>query len=157
MSGATTSVPAWHWHRFAELPPALLYDALRLRSEVFVVEQDCVFQDMDGLDQAAEHLCGTDRGGALLAYARLLPPGLKYAEPSLGRVVTALAVRRQGLGRLLMHQALDGCRSRFPGRSIRIGAQRRLQSFYADFGFATVSAPYLEDGIWHIEMLAPAQ
>ncbi|MBL6751441.1 MAG: GNAT family N-acetyltransferase [Nevskia sp.] len=158
MNGASVVADslAWRWFGFGGWPPALLYEALRLRSAVFVVEQNCVFADMDGLDPDCEHLCGVAADGSLLAYARLLPPGLKYAEASIGRVVTAGAVRRTGLGRQLMRQALDGCRARYPGQPVRIGAQQRLERFYADFGFAVAGPPYLEDGIWHVEMVAPA-
>ncbi|MDR3415478.1 MAG: GNAT family N-acetyltransferase [Nevskia sp.] len=143
----------WRWLCWDELSTDLLYRLLRLRSEVFVVEQACAFQDLDGLDPRCEHLCGCDAAGDLLAYARLLPPGLKYPEASLGRLVTAPGVRRTGLGRELMRQALDGCRRRYPDQPLRIGAQQRLERFYAGFGFAAVAAPYLEDGIVHVDML----
>ena len=153
MDQAAQSTPAWRWYRWGELSTDLLYRLLRLRSEVFVVEQACLFPDMDGLDPQCEHLCGTDAGGTVLAYARLLPPGLKYPEASLGRVVTAAPVRGNGTGRALMREALAGCRARHPGHAIRIGAQQRLERFYLEFGFVTVSEPYLEDGIQHIDML----
>jgi ElaA protein len=146
---------AWRWLRWQEFSPDLLYQMLRLRSAVFVVEQWCVFPDMDGCDPRCEHLLGCGADGRVLACARLLPPGLKYAEPSLGRIVTAPEARRSGLGRALMREALAGCRLRYPG-PIRIGAQQRLERFYAEFGFATVSAPYLEDDIWHVDMLQAA-
>ena len=147
------STPIWRWHRWGGLATDLLYQLLRLRSEVFVVEQACLFPDMDGLDPQCEHLCGTDASGTVVAYARLLPPGLKHPEAALGRVVTAAAVRRSGAGRELMRQALAGCRARHPGHAIRIGAQQRLERFYIEFGFVTVSDPYLEDGIPHLDML----
>ena len=108
---------------------------------------------MDGLDADSEHLCGFDAQGALLAYARLLPPRLKYAEASIGRVVVAESQRRSGLGRTLMAQALDGTAARFPDQAIRIGAQARLERFYRDFGFERAGEAYLEDGIWHVDML----
>ncbi len=152
MSGSA-AVPDWRWCGFPAWPQPLLYAALRLRSAVFVVEQNCVFPDMDGLDLEAEHLCGVTASGEVLAYARLLRPGLKYAEASIGRVVTDPSVRRTGLGRELMRQALGGCRSRFPASPIRIGAQQRLERFYNEFGFVTEGERYLEDGIWHVEML----
>jgi ElaA protein len=148
---------SWQWHSFTSWPHKLMYEALRLRSDIFVVEQTCVFPDMDGVDPDCEHLCGTDEGGALLAYARLVPPSIKYAEPSIGRVVVAGSARGTQLGRALMVEAIAGTLARFPGMSIRIGAQQRLQRFYESLGFAQDGAPYLEDGIWHIEMLRPPQ
>jgi ElaA protein len=129
-----------------------LYEAMRLRSAIFVVEQNCVFHDMDGADPQCEHLCGTDETGRLLAYVRLVPPGLKYPEPSIGRVISSELVRGTGLGRALMREAIAGCEWRYPGLAIVIGAQQRLERFYSDFGFVQVGEPYMEDGIPHIEM-----
>jgi len=143
----------WHWHEWSN---DLLYAAMRLRSAIFVVEQNCVFPDMDGLDPACTHLCGTDASGELLAYARLLAPGVKYRQASIGRVVTTEAVRGQQLGRALMVEALRLSRERHPGHAIRIGAQQRLERFYASLGFVQTGEPYLEDGIWHIDMLLEA-
>ncbi|GAC1627929.1 MAG: GNAT family N-acetyltransferase [Nevskia sp.] len=142
----------WQVHRWQAWSNDLLYAALRLRSQIFVVEQNCVFPDMDGLDPACEHLCGTSPDGRLLAYARLLHPGLKYPEASIGRVVVSEDARGLQLGRRLMLEALAACRARWPGEPILIGAQQRLERFYAGLGFATASAAYLEDGIWHVDM-----
>lgn len=142
----------WHWQ---EWPNDLLYAAMQLRSAIFVVEQHCVFPDMDGLDPACTHLCGCDDGGRLLAYARLLAPGVKYDEASIGRVVTATAARGRGHGRELMTEALRLTRLRHPGQPIKLGAQRYLEPFYGSFGFQTISEPYLEDDIWHIDMRLP--
>ena len=153
MTAQSANTMIWRWHRWSELDVDRLYQLLQLRTAIFVVEQNCVFQDMDGLDARSEHLCGFDTQGTLLAYARLLPPQLKYAEASIGRVVVAESQRRTGLGRLLMAQAIEGTASRFPDHAIRIGAQHRLERFYRDFGFESVGEPYLEDGIWHIDML----
>jgi ElaA protein len=147
---------AWRCAAFAELTPREVHDLLQARAAAFVVEQACVFQDVDGLDPECWHLLGT-RSGALVAYCRLLPPGTKYAEPSIGRVVTTGAVRGTGLGRQLMREALDRAQSLWPGRAIRIGAQRYLEHFYGEFGFVAVSEPYDEDGILHIEMMRPGQ
>lgn len=142
----------WHVHRWNDWSNDRLYAALRLRSEVFVVEQTCVFPDMDGLDPHCEHLCGITGDDRLLAYARLLPPGLKYPEASIGRVVVAPSARGMQLGRELMGEALAACRARYAGAPILIGAQQRLERFYSGFGFRAVSEPYLEDGIWHVDM-----
>lgn len=139
----------WRWNEWSN---DLLYAALKLRSDIFVVEQRCVFPDMDGLDPACSHLCGTGPGGELLAYARLLDPGVKYPQASIGRVVTAAAARGRQLGRALMIEALRLSRERHPGVAIHLGAQQHLGRFYGSLGFVQLGEPYLEDGIWHIDM-----
>jgi ElaA protein len=147
---------AWQWSRFTDLAPHALYAALRARSEVFVVEQQCAFLDLDGEDQEAWHLLGwVDRGGtqALVAYLRLLRPGSRFAESSIGRVLTAADFRRTGAGRAVMREGVRKSAEIYPGHGIRIGAQRYLEDFYAEFGFRPASEPYLEDGIEHIQML----
>src|SRR5271167_3276487 len=147
----------WQWKRFAELEPEALYALLAARAAVFVVEQDCAFLDLDGLDAYAWHLLGwvaADDGSTLAAYLRLIDPGCKYAEPSIGRVLTTAAFRGTGLGRAAMAEGLARAAGLYPGRALRIGAQQRLERFYAEFGFRTVSPPYLEDGIAHVEMLS---
>lgn len=152
MSGAGLHWRLWRWNEWSN---DLLYDAMRLRSAIFVVEQQCIFPDMDGLDPACTHLCGTDDDGRLLAYARLLAPGVKYPEASIGRVVTAFEARGRQLGRALMVEALRQSREQHPGIPIRIGAQQRLERFYGSLGFTQDGEAYLEDGIWHIDMLLP--
>lgn len=142
----------WRWNEWSN---DQLHEALRLRSAVFVVEQACVFPDMDGLDPACTHLCGTDDGGRLLAYARLLAPGVKFEEASIGRVVTAIEARGRQFGRALMVEALRLTRERHPADPIRIGAQQHLSRFYGSLGFEPIGEPYLEDGIWHIDMRLP--
>jgi ElaA protein len=151
-------VIAWRLARFDELSPRDVHDLFQARAAVFVVEQACAFQDLDGVDPECWHLLGRSgaAGARLVAYCRLVPPGVKYAEPSIGRVVTVSDVRRTGLGRILMREALAAAAKLWPGRPIRIGAQQRLERFYSDFGFATASAPYDEDGILHVEMVRPA-
>ena len=148
----------WQWKRFAELAPAELYGLLAARAEVFVVEQSCVFQDADGLDPFARHLLGwtgPEEDRTLAAYLRLIEPGRKYAEPSIGRVLTTATFRRTGLGRVAMREALAHAAVLYPGSAVRIGAQRRLERFYMELGFHTASEPYDEDGIPHVEMLRP--
>ena len=145
----------WKWHRFADLGVDNLHDALQLRSRVFILEQG-PFLDVDGFDRQSWHLLGRDAGGTLQAYLRVVDPGLKYDEPSIGRVVTALEVRRTGLGRELMQLGLQGCRRHWPGRGVRISAQARLQRFYEALGFEAVGESYLEDDLPHLEMLWPA-
>jgi ElaA protein len=146
----------WRFAAFDELSPRDVHDLYQARLAVFVLEQECPFQDVDGADPQCWHLLGRDESGELVAYCRLVPAGLKFAEPSIGRVVTTNKVRRTGLGRTLMAEALARHDSLWPGKPIRIGAQARLEKFYQDFGFETVSAPYIEDGIPHLEMLRPA-
>lgn len=143
----------WRWHRWSELTPDVLYELLRLRSAIFVVEQDCVFLDMDGRDSACEHLCGRNGKGELLAYLRLVPPGVRTPEVSLGRVVVAQSARKHGHGRAVMVQGLERCAERYPGAPVKVSAQQHLEKFYGGFGFTRVGAPYDEDGIMHIDMV----
>jgi ElaA protein len=145
----------WQWARFGELALDDLYDALALRARVFILEQG-PYLDPDGLDRAAWHLLGREAGGALQAYLRVVDPGAKYEEPSLGRVVTAPEVRGTGAGRALVGEGVRRCLAAWPGRAIRISAQAHLQRFYGGFGFAPVGETYLEDDIPHIEMLRSA-
>ncbi|MGE3924417.1 MAG: GNAT family N-acetyltransferase [Lautropia sp.] len=145
----------WHVRPFDALTPALLHGALALRAAVFVVEQHCVYQDPDPLDRAAVFLIGETQG-TVVATARILPAGTRFAEPSIGRVCTAASVRGGGLGEALMREAIRVCRVRHPAAPIRISAQAYLRAFYGRLGFATVSDEYLEDEIPHVEMLLPA-
>lgn len=143
----------WTFHRFAGLSLDDLYDALALRSQVFVVEQNCVFLDADGADRHSGHLLGRDDGGVLQAYLRIVDAGVKFAEPSIGRVITSAASRGSGLGHRLIAEGLRHCAVAWPGRAVRIGAQSRLEGFYARHGFVRDGADYIEDGIPHCEML----
>ena len=142
---------AWHLAPFAKLTPQQIHDMYRLRVDVFIVEQNCVFQDVDGVDPKCFHLLGYE-GDNLVAYCRLLPAGLKFPDPSIGRVITARTVRRSGMGRVLMAEAMKRARELFGDQQIRIGAQAHLERFYNEFGFTKVGKPYDEDGILHIEM-----
>lgn len=137
---------------FDKLNPFELYDILKLRSEVFVVEQNCIFLDMDGKDQHCHHLM-IRNGDTLVAYARLVPPGISYPEMSIGRVVSSPAARRTGEGKKLMQAAIEACYNLFGQGPIKIGAQLYLKKFYEGFGFAVSGPVYLEDGIEHIEMV----
>ncbi len=121
-----------------------------------MVEQDCVFQDLDGADADGWHLYARV-DGEVAAYCRFLGAGVKFAEPTIGRVVTAMPVRGTGLGRRLMVEAISRGRALWPGSPIRIGAQQRLERFYRSLGFVTDSAMYIEDGIPHIEMVIAPQ
>lgn len=146
----------WQWSAFGALSPAALYAVLAARSAVFVVEQACAYQDLDGHDVHADHLVAW-RGGQVAAYCRVLGPGIKYAEPSIGRVLTSAAFRGTGVGRELVARALAQLDARHPDAGTRISAQQYLERFYGSFGFASVTAPYLEDGIPHVEMLRPGR
>ena len=156
MLSKTSAQVAWQWSRFHDLRPEDLYEIVRLRESVFIVEQNCAYLDADGRDPAAWHLLGWVQGdGArrLVAYARVFEPGIRYAEGSVGRIVTATEVRRTGIGRTLLSEALDRLEGLAPGQPIRLAAQRYLEKFYSGFGFRTASAPYEEDGIIHVDML----
>lgn len=142
---------------FAELNARQVYQMLALRSSVFVVEQRCLYQDIDGLDLASVCVLGVqsaaDAGSQVIATARILPPGTRFDEASIGRVCTAAAHRGRGLGRALMRQAVGTVQAAYPGQRIRISAQAYLETFYRGLGFVVASAPYLEDGIAHLEMI----
>ena len=142
----------WIVKNFDTLAPYELYAILRLRSEVFVVEQNCVFLDMDNKDQSSWHLMGWENE-KLMAYTRLLPPGIAYKESSIGRVVTSPAGRGSGFGKLLMEKSIEQAEILFGQSPIRIGAQVYLTHFYNSFGFEQSSDIYDEDGIDHIQML----
>ncbi|RSK48763.1 GNAT family N-acetyltransferase [Hymenobacter rigui] len=143
----------WILKPFANLTLTELYALLQLRSEVFVVEQTCPFQDIDGLDQAAHHLLGLTPTGELAAYTRLFAAGITYPEASIGRVVVSPRYRRYGLGRELLHQSIAAVSQQFGPQPIQIGAQLYLQAFYEGFGFRQVGDGYLEDDIPHIHMV----
>ena len=142
----------WTTKTFESLTPIELYQILRLRSEVFVVEQNCVFLDMDDKDQFALHLMGYD-GENLVSSARLFAPGKVYKEMSIGRVVSSPAFRKKGAGRELMQVAIKECYRLFGESPIKIGAQLYLKKFYESLGFIQSSDLYDEDGIDHIEMI----
>lgn len=141
----------WQALEFRQLTVEWLYAVLRLRQQVFVVEQDCAYLDLDNLDQHAIHmLCSGD--GKLLAYQRCLAPGLSYSESSLGRIVVCPSLRGQRLGRALVQRGIEHNLSRWPGSGIRINAQAHLQPFYSEFGFLAEGDEYLEDNIPHRQM-----
>ncbi len=142
-----------HWESltFEGLGTAQLYAILQLRQDVFVVEQDCVYQDLDGLDQQSLHLCAWE-GDTLLGYLRCLPPGLSYPEAAMGRIVISPAARGRSLGRDLVQRGIAATLEAWPESGITIGAQAHLERFYNELGFETISDPYDEDGIPHIKM-----
>lgn len=142
----------WRLRAFDALSLTELYAILAARAAVFVVEQHCNYQDMDDVDPKCMHLMAWD-GARLAAYSRIVPPGARYAEPSIGRVLTSAEHRGTGLGRELMRRAIQHTEHLYPGQPIRIGAQAHLQRFYGEFGFVTDSDIYFEDHIEHVKML----
>jgi ElaA protein len=141
----------WEVRSFAELDTDLLYEIMRQRQQVFVLEQNCVYQDLDGLDRDCFHLY-CQREGELLAYMRCLPPGLSYTESSLGRILVAASARGLKLGRELVERGVAFNHSTWPHCAIKIGAQTYLENFYRSLGFQIVGEPYDEDGIAHQKM-----
>ena len=142
----------WVYKNFNDLTVLELYAILKLRSEVFVVEQNCVYLDTDNKDQLSFHLSGWI-GNELVAYARILPPGSAFQEASIGRVVTNPQYRKTGAGKALMQRAIEKTLQQFDVSAIKIGAQLYLLSFYKSLGFKISGPEYLEDGIPHIEMV----
>jgi ElaA protein len=146
----------WRWFAWRELDSDTLHAFLKLRSDIFVVEQNCVFSEMDGADPACEHLCGRDASGALRVYLRLVPPGVKVPQPALGRLVVTPDARKAGLARAAMLDGIRRCRERYPGQPIFLAAQGQLEPFYRSLGFETTGGIYMEDGIPHVNMLLRA-
>ena len=138
---------------FSELSTLELYQILQLRSEVFVIEQEILYQDMDNKDLSSHHLMGY-QNGELVAYARLLPEGISYqGYCSIGRVCTKISVRTCGYGKMLMNQAIANCKTLFPAHTIKISGQSYLLRFYTELGFQAIGEEYLEDGIPHWAMI----
>lgn len=142
----------WQCKDFKSLSTYEIYAILQLRINVFMLEQQCLYPECDDKDLNAHHLFAL-HGNRIVAYARLLPPGISYVDASIGRVVTAADHRNAGLGKLVMQYAISNLDILFPQNEIRISAQAHLQKFYESLGFEKVSDTYLEDNIPHIEML----
>ena len=145
----------WSLKKFHELTLEELYAILQLRSKVFIVEQNCIYNDVDGKDQLAWHLIATEEGN-LIAYTRILSPGVVYTDPSIGRVVISPSKRSSGLGRELMNRSIGHCEKLFGNTSITLSAQVYLKKFYESLGFFAVGDEFLDDGIPHIEMTRKA-
>ena len=141
----------WMVKKFDALTPYELYAILQLRSQVFGVEQNCVYQDMDNKDQVCFHMMCWEHD-ALVAYTRLVPPGVSYTEPSIGRVVTSRDMRRGGLGKTLVEKSIAEIFKLYGQTAIKIGAQLYLKKFYESFDFEQSGDIYDEDGIPHIHM-----
>ena len=130
-----------------------MYEILAVRQNVFIVEQECAYQDADELDRSSWHLLGRKMDGTVSAYGRITFPGSRYKEPSLGRILTLKETRGAVAGREVVRCCLKLCKKQYPKQDIRISAQTYLTDFYSDFGFQEVSEPYDDEGIEHIDMI----
>ncbi|MGA1363306.1 MAG: GNAT family N-acetyltransferase [Schleiferiaceae bacterium] len=146
------STISWQFAPFSVMSAAQLHGLLALRADVFVVEQNCPYLDPDSKDRVSHHLWAEDSSGTVVAVARVVPPGVSYPEPSIGRVATALSERGTGLGRELMRRAIAHAEALYPGHDLVISAQAYLLRFYRELGFRPEGAEYDEDGIPHIQM-----
>jgi ElaA protein len=146
----------FQWSRLEQLSALQFHEIIAARERVFIVEQNCPYPDADGYDVVSWHLTG-HVDGRLAAYLRIVDPGHKYSEASIGRVLTASGFRGLGLGKALMDEAIAGAARHYPRHAIRISAQAYLLAFYRGYGFMPVGEEYLEDDIPHIEMLRSAQ
>jgi ElaA protein len=142
----------WTNHKFEELSGHEVYEMLKLRVDVFIVEQNCAYHEVDGYDYDAIHLFCTDKEG-LAAYARLLPAGVKYLEPSIGRVIIRENSRGTGLAHNLMERSVDYMKTHWKPTRIRLQAQHQLVRFYGKHGFKAISEPYADGGIPHVDMI----
>lgn len=145
----------WIIKNFNDLSPEELYAIAKLRQDVFIIEQECLYDDLDGLDKQAYHVWAMLEK-ELAAYARIFPPEIKYKEASVGRIVTSPSYRKQGLGKRLVKKCIQFCESKFPGKPIKIEAQSHLQKFYKALGFIPEGDTYIVDGISHIQMIRPS-
>lgn len=141
----------WMLVKFDDLTLQELYAILQLRNEVFIIEQNCLYRDLDDVDQSAFHLMGW-QDDKLVAYTRIIPPGIVYTNPAIGRVVTSPDVRRSGIGKELMQRSLTACENLFGPVPVSLGAQVYLKKFYETLGFETAGEIFLEDGIEHVKM-----
>lgn len=148
----------WDIYEFNQLTTDQLYELIKFRVDIFVVEQKCPYPELDDKDRHAEtrHLAGYDDSGILIAYARLLPSGVSYTDVSIGRFAVSESVRHQGIGSELLEKSLQEIEQHWPDTAVRISAQEYLSGFYEKYNFEKVSEAYLEDGIPHIEMLKTA-
>lgn len=142
----------WQWFAFDQLPLRNLYQILHLRQQVFVVEQACAYEDIDGWDDRAVHLLGADDSDELVAYCRVFAPGVRFPEVNIGRVLTAARGRGMGLGHELIRRGKTYCGEHYPQAAIRIAGQAHLQTFYGSHGFVTEGAEYPVDDIPHVDM-----
>jgi len=142
----------WSVKSFDELTRMELHDLLQLRVDIFIVEQDCPYPEIDGKDPLCLHVLGKTEDDKIVAVARIAPAGVIYKETSIGRVVTKEELRGQGIGSELMEQSIQYCKENLEGNTVKIAAQKYLENFYSDLGFKTISDVYLWDGIEHVDM-----
>ena len=140
------------WHNFDSISKEQLYDVLSLRQRVFIIEQDCFYEDLDYSDQDANHLL-LYKDNKLIGYSRVFAPGIKYDAASIGRIVTDLDYRGRGYGKKITLESINFIKKEFPNSQITISAQYRLVKFYKDLGFYKIGEDYLEDGIPHQRMI----
>lgn len=147
----------WHQYRFDQLSLDQLYEVIALRVAIFVVEQNCPYLELDDKDREPQtiHLLGIDEQGKLIAYARILAPGVSYPQASIGRILVAKKARGAGVGQQLVNRAVAALLSIWSDAGIQIGAQAHLVDFYESLGFIVNSKVYLEDDIPHLDMLYP--
>jgi ElaA protein len=143
------------WHNFDSISKEELYDVLSLRQRVFIIEQDCFYEDLDYSDQEANHLL-LYKDNKLIGYSRVFAPGIKYDAASIGRIVTDLGFRGKGYGKDITQESIQFLKNNFPGSDISISAQYRLVDFYEDLDFEREGSVYLEDDIDHIKMTLKA-
>jgi ElaA protein len=141
------------WKSWADITRDELYEMLKLRQDIFIIEQACIYPELDDVDQGSTHLLVRDGQGGLVACLRVVAPGARYEEPSIGRLVVRQDERGRGLARELMTEAIAKCHELYPSRSIRIQAQKYLEKFYASLGFKPIGQPYDEAGIMHVDMV----
>ena len=143
----------WTWHHFEQLSNHQLYDLLKIRQDVFIVEQQCIYPDIDGLDVNCLHLVGYDKE-QLVAYLRLIPADFHHSgNIALGRIISLASMRGLGIGKMMMQQTMTYITEHFPSQPVQLSAQFHLLNFYQNYGFSSISEPYDEDGIRHIDML----
>lgn len=147
---------SWQCAAFDQLSGSALHRIFQARNAVFIVEQNCPYQDIDHKDPLSHHLIAWDDQQQIAAYLRIVPAGVSFTEPSLGRVLSSRDWRGSGIGKQLIARGIEELRRLYPGAAIRIGAQQYLEKFYGSFGFQTITEMYLEDDIPHIDMLLPA-
>lgn len=147
------SILNWHFKQFEELTARELHDLLQLRIDVFVVEQNCPYPELDGKDLNAFHVFAKDEKQKTVAVARILPAGISYNEVSIGRVATSKEIRLTGAGHQLMENCIEFIQNEYQTNTVRISAQKYLEAFYIKHSFVSTGKEYLEDNIPHIEML----
>jgi ElaA protein len=152
MSGKPKLEMHWKTVPFDALTGIEVHDMLKVREEIFVVEQNCAYHEIDGKDPECIHVLGRNGDGPVIATARIAPAGLIYKEVSIGRVVVQADFRKYGLGHVLMNHAIEYCRDTLHAKTVKIAAQEYLEKFYSEHGFVTISASYLWDGIPHVDM-----